>query len=69
MQTKKIWTTSDIGREGRANSPNTLANPQKVRKKSKSGNPNSSNDSLTGIKGTLEDETLQAATRLIHNGR
>ena len=61
MQSKKIWTTSNIGREGRAGLPNTLAKPQKVHKKSKSGNPDFSYDSLAGSKETHGNETLQTA--------
>ena len=69
MQSKSIWTTSNNERQGRADSPNTLAKPQKIRKKSKSGNPDSSNDSLAGSKETLGNETLQIAARSGHNSR
>ena len=45
MQSKRIWTASNSRREGRADSPNTLAKPQKVYK-NKYGDPDTSNDSL-----------------------
>ena len=69
MQSKSIWMTSNIEREGQADSPNTLAKLQNVRKKNKSENPDSSSDSLAGSKETLDDETLQTAARSGNNGR
>ena len=39
VQSTRIWTISNIGKEGRASLPNTLAKPQKVCKKNKSENP------------------------------
>ena len=67
VQNKRIWTTSNSGGEGRAGSPNTLAKPQKVHKKNKSGDSDSSNDSLASTKETLGNETLQTAARSDHN--
>ena len=67
MQSKRIWTTSNSRRKGRADSPNTLAKPQKVYKKNKYGDPDTSNDSLAGSKKTLGNETLQTAGRSGHN--
>ena len=42
-----------VGRSDRADSPNTLAKPQKVYKKNKYGDPDTSNDRLAGSKETL----------------
>ena len=67
VQSKRIWTTSNSGGEGRVGSPNTLAKPQKVH--NKSGEPDSSNDSLASTKETLGNETLQTAACSGHNGR
>ena len=66
MQSKRIWTTSNSRREGRADSPNTLAKPQKVYK-NKYGDPDISNDSLAGSKETFGNETLQTAGCSDHN--
>ena len=67
MQSKRIWTTSSSRWKGRADSPNTLAKPQKVYKKNKNGDPDTSNDSLAGSKETFGNETLQTAGRSGHN--
>ena len=67
MQNQRIWTTSNSRREGRADSPNTLAMPQKVYKKNKYGDPVTSNDSLAGSKETFGNETLQTTGRSSHN--
>ena len=67
VQSKRIWTTSNSRRKGRVVSPNTLAKPQKVYKKNKYGDPDTSNDSLAGSKETFGNETLQTAGRSGHN--
>ena len=54
-------------RKDRADSPNTLAKPQKVYKKNKYGDSDTSNDSLAGSKETFGNETLQTAGRSGHN--
>ena len=69
MQSKRLWTTSNSRREGRAHLPNTLAKPKKVYKKSKYGDRDTSNDSLAGSKETFGDKTLQTADRLGHDCR
>ena len=46
-----------------------LAKPKEIVTKNKSENPNSSNNSLKHPEVTLDNETLQAATRSGHNGR
>ena len=69
VQSKKVWTASNMNREVRAGSRNTLAKPQKVRKKNKSGNPDSSSDSVAGSKEALGIETLQTAVRSDRKGR
>ena len=61
MKGKRIWTTSNSKREGRVNSPNTLAKPQNVCNNSKYEDPDTSNHSLAGSKETFGDETLQTA--------
>ena len=67
MQSKRIWTTSNSRREGRADSPNTLAKPQKVCKKKKYGDPDICNDSLAGSEEMFGNKTLQTAGRSGHN--
>ena len=69
VQNKRIWTTSNSRREGRAGPSNTLANPQKVYKKNKYGDPNTSNDSLAVSKETFGNETLQTAAYSGHDCR
>ena len=66
MLSKRIWT-SNSRREGRADLPNTLAKPQKVNKKNKYRDPDTSNDSLAGSKEMFGNETLQTAGRSDHN--
>ena len=48
-------------REGQPDSSNTLVKPQKVHKKNKYGDPDTSNDNLAGSKETFGNETLQTA--------
>lgn len=60
QQGKRIWTTTSIGRNDRTGSGNIFAKPQVVYKKSKSGNPDSYNDSLTCRKETPANYTLHA---------
>ena len=67
MQSKRIWTTSNSIREGPADLPNTFVKPQKVNKKNKYGDPNTSNDSLAGSKEKFANETIQTAGRSGHN--
>ena len=69
VQSKRIWTTSNIEKEGRVDSPKTLAKTQDVRKKNKFEKPDSSNDSLVGSKESLGTEILQTAASSGHNGR
>ena len=68
MKSKRIWTTSNSRREGQVNSPNTHVTPQKVCKKNKYGDPDTSNDSLVGKKEAFGNETLQTASHSGHNG-
>ena len=56
VQSKRIWTTNNSRREGRADSPNTLAKPQTVYKKNKYGDSDTYNDSLAGSKEMFGDE-------------
>ena len=46
-----------------------LARPKEIVTKNKSGNPDSTNNSLANSEETLDNETLQATTRLGNNGR
>ena len=46
-----------------------LAKPREIVMKNKSGNPDSTNNSLAHPEETLDNETLQATTRRSHNGR
>ena len=62
-------STSNSRREGRADSSNTLAKPQKIHKKNKHGDPDTSNDSLAGSKEMFGNETLQIVARSGHNCR
>ena len=43
--------------------------PKKIVTKNKSGNPDSTNNSLARPEETLDNETTQATTRSGHNGR
>ena len=63
LQSKRIWLTSSIGREGRAGSAHTLVKPQKVHKNNKYGSSDFSNDRMAGSKETLGNN------RSGHNGR
>ena len=68
-QEKRIWTTKNIRRDGRAWSKKNLAKPKEIATKNKSGNPDSTNNSLVHPEETLDNENLQATTRSGHNGR
>ena len=63
VQSKRIWTTTSIGRGGRARSRNIFAKPQEVHKKSMSGKSDSSKDSLACHKEMLTADILQCAAR------
>ena len=45
------------------------ANPKEIATKNKSGNPDSTSNSLAHPEETLDNETLQATTHSGHNGR
>ena len=46
-----------------------LAKPKEIATKNKSGNPDTTNNSLTHPEEMLDNETLQASTRSSHDGR
>ena len=69
MHEKGIWTTKNIIRDGRACLHKNLAKPKEIVMKNKSGNPDSTNNSLVHHEETLNNETLQATTRSGHNDR
>ena len=69
VQEKRIWMTTDIRIDGRACSLKNLAKPKEIVTRNKSGNPDSTKNSLAHPEETLDNETLQATTRSGHNGR
>ena len=69
VQEKMIWTTQNIIGDGRACFPQKIAKPNEIVRMNKSGNPDSTNNSLVHPEETLDNEALQATTRSGHNGR
>ena len=69
VQEKKIWMAKNIRRDGRACLQKNLARPKEIFTTNKSGNPDSSNNSLVHPWETLDKEILQATTRSGHNSR
>ena len=63
VHSKKIWTTSNIRRNGWMGPGNNFAKPQKTYNKNRSGNADASNDSLAWDKEMLMSDTLQTAAR------
>ena len=59
----------NIRRDGRACLLKSLTKPQKIVTREKSGNSDSTNNSLAHPEDTLDNETLQATTRSGHNSR
>ena len=69
VQEKRIWRSKNIRRDSQACSPKNPTKPKEIITKNKSGNPDSSNNSVAHPEEMLDNETRQATTRSGHNGR
>ena len=69
VQEKRILMNKNIRRDGRACSEENLAKPKGIVRKNKSGEPDSTNNSLAHPEEMLDNESLQATTHSGPNGR